>query len=92
MKRYMVLAAVGAMLAMGCAHQKEEKHEKISLTAAPAAVKEGFAREFPGATIRQIQKETYADGTVHYEVEYRDEDGKAQEVEFTADGERLDEH
>ena len=70
----------------------DEKHEKISETALPQGVRDGFTKAYPGATIREVEKETYANGTIHYEVKYRGADGKDREVELSADGEVLDAH
>ena len=91
------LVLLAAIAIGGCAtHEKGEpadaRHEDIPLADTPAAVKDGFAKEFPGATIKEVEKETYADGTVHYEIEYTGKDGKEHDVEFNADGEKLDEH
>ena len=86
--------AAALSLAVGCAktgHPKE-KHEAISESAMPQAVRDGFAKAYPNAQIEKVKKETYPDGTVHYEVEYRGADGKEQEVELNADGDVLDKH
>jgi hypothetical protein len=37
---------------------------------APAGVREEFRSRFPGAELTSVQKRTYKDGTVEYEVEY----------------------
>ena len=83
-------AAVGCKSAGG--HDDDEKHEKIAETALPQAVRDGFAKAYPGATIAEVERETYADGTVHYEIGYRGSDGKEHDVELSADGEVLDKH
>ncbi len=57
----------------------------------PQAVRDAVARDYPGATIVEAEKETYADGTVHYEVELKKGE-KTREVEYTVDGEELEEH
>jgi hypothetical protein len=100
MKRAMIVLA--AALAVGCAssdhkqedheHAKDTRHEQIAVDKAPAAVRDGFKRDFPDATITKVEKETYANGTVHYEFYYIGSDGKTREVEYAADGEKLDEH
>lgn len=90
-----VTALTMALLAAGCAKSgaaQEERYETISQSALPQAVREGFAKAYPGATIREVEKETYPDGTVHYEIEYVGSDGKEQEVELNADGDVLDDH
>ena len=70
----------------------DEKHEKISQSALPQAVRDGFTKAYPGATIKEVEKETYADGTVHYEIGYRGADGKDHDVELNAEGEVLEAH
>lgn len=74
--------------------EKEDgkREEMISADKVPAVVMTGFQKEFSGVTIEKIKKETYADGTVHYEFEYKDKDGKEREVELNSDGEVLEDH
>ena len=64
----------------------------IPVTEVPANVVAGFHKEYPGATIKSVEKETYKDGTIHYEFEFKDKDGKSHEVEFNTDGVALDKH
>ena len=94
-------AAVLAMSALGCKSSgggddddfdAQTKHEKISQSALPEAVRDGFSKAYPGATIEEVEKETYANGTVHYEIEFRGADGKEHDVELNADGEVLEAH
>ena len=66
--------------------------QEIQLSEVPAAVTQGFQRDFPGATIEEVERETYPDGTIHYEFEYKDSAGKEHDVEYNASGEQLDEH
>ena len=93
-----ILWCIAAALAItvGCKSSggghEDEKHEKIAASALPQPVRDGFTKAYPGATIQEVEKETYADGTVHYEIEYRAADGKKQDVELSADGEVLDKH
>ncbi|MEA2707627.1 MAG: putative beta-lactamase-inhibitor-like, PepSY-like [Phycisphaerales bacterium] len=95
-KQIIWCVAAGLTLAVGCAKsgggQDTTKHEKISETALPQAVRDGFAKAHPGVKIEKVEKETYPNGTVHYEVEYRGADGKEKDVELNADGEVLDAH
>jgi uncharacterized membrane protein YkoI len=96
------LAAVLAMSAIGCKSSgsgddggdfdSQTRHEQISQSALPQAVRDGFAKAYPGATIKEVEKETYANGTVHYEIGYRGADGKDHDVELNADGEVLEGH
>jgi len=70
----------------------EATKRDIPVNQLPPAVLASFQRQFPGAQIEKVEQETYANGTVHYAVEYKDTAGKEQEVEFTPDGEQLEEH
>ncbi len=101
MSRSILVGVVLAALALsaGCqqlrqkGEQKNEaRHAKISLGELPAEVRKGFERDFPGARITEAEKETYADGTIHYEIEYTAADGKDADVEYSASGEQLDAH
>jgi uncharacterized membrane protein YkoI len=85
------LTVVVGCKSSGGGHDKE-KHEEISEAALPQAVRDGFVKAYPNAKIEEVEKETYPDGTVHYEIEYRGADGKEQEVELNADGDVLDKH
>jgi uncharacterized membrane protein YkoI len=80
-----------------CEHEKgqkkdETREEKVSADQVPAGVMAAFKKAFPDVTIEKIKKETYTDGTVHYEFEYKDKDGKKHEVELNSDGEVLEDH
>lgn len=87
-----LLISVGCKSMGGHDDDGDEKHEQIAQTALPQAVRDGFTKAYPGATITEVEKETYADGTVHYEIEYRGADGKENEVELSAEGDVLDAH
>lgn len=93
---------LAAALAAGCESMKadredDDKGEKeateavIQQSDVPAAVSAGFNRAHPQATVTKIEKETYNDGTVHYEFEFT-ESGRKGEVELNAEGEVLDKH
>ena len=83
-------------VAVGCkssgGRHDEERHEEIAESALPQAVRDGFAKAYPGAKIKEVEKETSADGTVHYEIEYVGADGKEHDVELNADGDVLEAH
>lgn len=68
------------------------RHEHIASEALPANVRAGFEKAYPGVKIKEIEKETYSDGLVHYEFKFVDKNGKTHEVEFNSDGEELPEH
>ena len=100
-------AVVASALAFGCkgshhdhdghdhhghSHHSEAKEVEIAEKDVPAPVMAGFRKAFADAKIEEVNKETYADGTVHYEFEFKDKSGKEHEVEFSATGEQLDDH
>ncbi len=68
------------------------KEVEIKFSELPAKVAEGFKKDFPGAEVEEVKKETYKDGTIHYEIEFKDKDGKEHEVEYNTDGEKLEDH
>lgn len=70
----------------------DAKTVEITRDQVPAKVLASFEKAFPGVTIAEIKQETYADGTVHYEFEYKDKTGKELEVELNAEGEVLEDH
>jgi len=72
----------------------DEAAKEVAITReqVPAPVLAGFTKAFPGVTIEEIKKETYADGTIHYEFEFKDKAGKEQEVELNDEGEVLEDH
>ena len=107
MKKQIILSlAASAALAMstaaGCKSSgraagdddfdSKTKHEHIAQSALPQAVRDGFAKKYPGATIGEVEKETYANGVVHYEIKYRGTDGKEHDVELDAEGQVLEAH
>ena len=95
-KRITWCVAAALAISVGCKSSggghDEEKHEEIAVTALPQAVRSGFDKAYPGATIKEVEKETYPDGTIHYEIEYVGADGKEKDVELDAEGEVLDAH
>jgi hypothetical protein len=66
--------------------------QRIALEDVPQPVRAGLEKEFPSARIQKVKKETYANGTVHYEFELIGADGKRMEVELDEDGEVLEAH
>jgi len=73
-------------------HDKDDAQDSESVeikeSELPAEVTAAFKKDFPHATISEVEKETYKDGTVHYEIEYKTADGKEEDVEYAADGKR----
>ncbi|HEV7299910.1 MAG TPA: PepSY-like domain-containing protein [Tepidisphaeraceae bacterium] len=70
-------------------HDKKDKSEKIKAEDLPAKVMTAFKNLYPNATITEVEKET-KDGKVEYEIEFKDADGKEHDVEFNAEGEKID--
>ena len=100
-KQIVWCVAAALAISTGCAKSgaggaggagEQAKHEKMSQTALPQAVRDGFTKAYPGATIKEVKRETYPDGTVHYEIGYRGADGKDHDVELNADGDVLEAH
>jgi hypothetical protein len=90
----------GAMIAItGCQmnHDREDRDDegesemKIQASEAPAAARDAFNREHPGAKITSVEKETYADGTAHYEFEFTDASCKKGDAEYDASGKKAHE-
>ena len=101
MRRSAIVAAVlAAGVVVGCESMKkhDDHHGKgtteatVTLAEVPAAVSAAFAKDHPGVTASKVKKETYENGTVHYEFEWKDAAGKEHDVEYAADGEKLDAH
>ena len=78
-------------------HAEHAEHDgttevAVSMTEVPRPVSNAFTKNHPGARAVSVKKETYADGLVHYEFEWTDNDGTKREAEYSAEGEELDEH
>lgn len=84
------LVLLSAIAVVGCA--SDAKYSEVAFKDAPISVRMGIEKAFPDAKVKAIEKEVYADGTVHYEVELVTKDGVSKEVEFAPDGELLDKH
>ena len=52
----------------------------------PVDVRSGVQREYPGAAVRSVNKRTYDDRVVRYEVQLRTKDGRDVTRVFDADG------
>ena len=72
----------------GCA--SDTKHTDLAFDDAPLTVRLGIEKAFPDAKVKEIEKEVYADGVVHYKVELVTKDGQKKKGEFAPDGELLD--
>lgn len=87
-KSILSIVAAAALTLAGCATGGKQEHA----ARLPAEVKAGFDKAYPGATIQEVEKETYKDGTVHWEVKFTDKSGKTQEIELDSAGKVLGEH
>jgi uncharacterized membrane protein YkoI len=102
MKRHLFTIALalfttGPLMAEDKHKDHHEKHDdstevEIKESELPAKVAQGFKKAHPDATIIKVEKETYEDKTVHYEITFSTPDGKKHEVELNTDGEVLPEH
>ena len=97
-KKNWALLGLGFLaLGGGCQQQDHSKHhhppgEHVrngDQDLLPGRVKSAFAREFPGATIDDVEKQTHPDGAVHWEVRYRTPSGERRAAEFDRDGKLL---
>ncbi len=95
------VAILAAMAIGGCKSAEKNGESKeadvrseveVTYDSLPAAVKEGFTREFAGAKVTKVEKETYNNGMVHYEFEFKDAAGKKQDVQLSESGEKLEPH
>ncbi len=82
------LAIAGLVAVGGCKHNKEEgDHETpMAMSDMPAGATAAFHRDHPGVTPMKTEKEIEKDGSTHYVFEYKDANGKKQEVEYDASG------
>ncbi len=92
MKQICLVLAVALLMTVGCQHHKEGEgrttEQTIEASALPTAVVAAFNRDYPGATMKKVVKETYANGVVHYEIEFVSAAGKEDDVEYTPDGKK----
>jgi uncharacterized membrane protein YkoI len=94
------LALAGSVITLsligGCnsadKHADRTTEEEIAAETVPAVVMDAFKLAYPDVTIEEVEKETYADGTVHYEFEFKGTDGNEHEVELNDMGEVLEDH
>jgi hypothetical protein len=62
------------------------KEERIQLADCPAAVQKTIKDNARGGRILEVEKETQRNGTVVYEAEVKQADGKRISIEVAADG------
>jgi hypothetical protein len=86
----LLLAGIAAMMLAGCA--SDSQTTPITVRQAPAAVRFSVEKAYPQSTVQTIDKQTYKDGTIHYEVKIKTAEGKEKEFEVAPDGQILDTH
>ena len=86
-----LVATIVLVTLLGCAQTRhsDKTEAQIKAGAAPAGVTAAFQKDHPNVMIKSVVKETYKDGTIHYEYVYIDSSGKQQTVEYSAAGEQL---
>jgi hypothetical protein len=96
MKATIAALILAAGLTAGCHHNHHEADEdemKISQANTPPAVLASFEKAYPDATIKEVEKENYPNGDVHYEIVYTDsKTGKTHEIELDSTGKILEDH
>ena len=94
------LAAALALAALGCQQKKssdphaghdhrpkpEGRIEVDQSAVQPVDVKAGVQREYPGSAVQSVNKRTYDDRAVRYEVQLKTREGKDVTRVFDADG------
>lgn len=82
-----ILIAGAMVLATGCATDSDSTTQKITLEQTPIAVRRGIEQAYPGAKVKEIERETYKDTkVVHYEVELVTAKGQKVKFELAEDG------
>ena len=81
------LALSGPAWAHG--NEKTHKHESVSMSDLPQAVRTTFDREAKGGKLEELRKETRKDGATVYEAEIVSS-GKGQDITVASDGKVLE--
>ena len=100
--KFGLTACLGAALLIGCESMRGDREDDdkgeqgateavIQQADVPTAVSGAFQKAHPNAKVTKVSRETYKDGTIHYEYEFT-ENGKKGELELSAEGEVLDDH
>ena len=90
---------VGAAALAGCEQKQRDPHaghdhrprpqgrlEVDQSAVLPVDVRAGVQREYPGATVQEVQKRVYDNRTVRYEVHLTTQDGRQLVQEFDESG------
>ena len=78
MRKRLLSVALGAMIVIGGCHAEMSVES-------PAAVRDAFRRDHPGATVNGVQ-ESNKNGGTHYEYKYTDSTGNKKTAEYDAQG------
>ena len=89
MVRRIGLVAGGALfLLVGCASKPEATYQQLTMEQTPLSVRRGIEIAYPGATVRDVQRETYREnGVVHYQIKVTTARGETKDFELAEDGE-----
>lgn len=85
-----LLLALLSSAVVGCASKKIEPEKPVVVLMAerdvPESVLKSFVRTYPRASIHQVRKEVYLDGTVNYGIQFRSFQGGDREVHLNSAG------
>ncbi len=91
--RALAVFMIGLTVALaGCGQDQKEVAGPSPADVLPPTVRAGFEKHHPGVMITAVETETYPDGTVHYEVQFTDQDRKPMKQEFDFRGNPLAGH
>lgn len=98
MNKALLTVLLGSAMVVGCAQHKPTVdadgtvEQPIKMEQVPQVVMFSFQKDHPRITPKKIEKETYTDGTVHYEFEWSGVNGAEVEAAYNVEGELLDSH
>ncbi len=85
-KKFSLVVAVVALALTLPVFADDDKEEEVKLADCPAAVQKTIKENAGTGQVLEVEKETEKDGTVVYEAEVKQSDGKTVEIEVAADG------
>jgi hypothetical protein len=92
MSRIFPCALLAMVLASGCASSKKQVAPEKPLVVilqqhdVPDAVMQSFYASYPNATIKEVHKEVFSDGTVRYAFKFRSVQGSEREIRLSPTG------
>ncbi len=95
MSRILVCAMLAMVAASGCTSAKKQVGPEKPLVvvvpqhAVPDTVMQAFYGSYPNATITQVQKEVFNDGTTRYAFKFRSTQGAEHEVRINPNGQTV---